>query len=159
MSEKYDGVRAYWNGEDFTSRHGRTIKTPSSFAKGMPRGQYLDGELWMGRKSFEQMTRLVNAKKSKVEKMSEEWKGVKYMVFDLPNSQESVERRMEMMKSVRLPNHAKMVEKIECKGDEHLEEYLTAIVEGGGEGVMAQRPGSKYRVGRTGDIVKIKVRR
>lgn len=46
MSEKYDGIRAYWDGKDFWSRSGRTMPVvPDSFKKGLP-DVGLDGELW-----------------------------------------------------------------------------------------------------------------
>src|SRR5690554_7069766 len=31
VSEKYDGVRAYWNGKQLLSRSGKTIPAPKSF--------------------------------------------------------------------------------------------------------------------------------
>lgn len=38
MSEKYDGVRAYWNGIEFWTRTGkRKINTPVWFTKDFPK--------------------------------------------------------------------------------------------------------------------------
>ena len=45
MTEKYDGMRMYWNGSSFYTRQGRKIKVPESITKQMPRVP-LDGELW-----------------------------------------------------------------------------------------------------------------
>ena len=55
VSEKLDGVRAYWDGESLTSRGGRPILPPAWFTARFPR-QPLDGELWMGRGTFERMS-------------------------------------------------------------------------------------------------------
>ena len=45
MTEKYDGMRAYWNGYEFYSRQGRKIQSPDSFKRQIPY-MALDGELW-----------------------------------------------------------------------------------------------------------------
>ena len=49
MSEKLDGVRAYWNGENFYSRNGLLFDAPAWFKAGLPTDTHLDGELWCGR--------------------------------------------------------------------------------------------------------------
>ncbi len=46
VSEKFDGIRAYWNGkEKMFFANGKQIKVPSFFTKGLP-FHPLDGELW-----------------------------------------------------------------------------------------------------------------
>ena len=45
MSEKYDGMRLYWNGSDFFTRQGKKVKVPYYWKRQMPR-YALDGELW-----------------------------------------------------------------------------------------------------------------
>jgi DNA ligase-1 len=52
MSEKLDGVRAYWNGANFLSRNGNIFDAPRWFKEGLPRSVSLDGELWVDRKAF-----------------------------------------------------------------------------------------------------------
>jgi DNA ligase-1 len=49
MSEKLDGVRAFWNGHNFYSRNNNIFEAPKWFKEKMPWFP-LDGELWMGRK-------------------------------------------------------------------------------------------------------------
>ena len=46
MSEKLDGVRAYWDGRQFLSRQGNLYHAPDWFIKGLPQVP-LDGELWI----------------------------------------------------------------------------------------------------------------
>ena len=48
VSEKLDGVRAYWDGERFWSRGGNEYRAPDWFTEGFP-DVPMDGELWMGR--------------------------------------------------------------------------------------------------------------
>ena len=52
MSEKLDGVRAYWDGKQFLSRHGNIYYAPDWFIEGLPTVP-LDGELWIDRKTFQ----------------------------------------------------------------------------------------------------------
>jgi DNA ligase-1 len=46
MSEKFDGIRCFWNGKMLFSRNGRVIKAPKWFLEGLPSDVKLDGELW-----------------------------------------------------------------------------------------------------------------
>ena len=46
MSEKFDGIRCFWDGEHLYSRNGKLIQSPTWFYEQLPRGVALDGELW-----------------------------------------------------------------------------------------------------------------
>jgi ATP-dependent DNA ligase len=52
VSEKYDGVRACWDGSQLLSRAGNVIHAPAWFTARLPTTP-LDGELWAGRGRFE----------------------------------------------------------------------------------------------------------
>ena len=52
VSEKYDGVRALWDGKALHTRAGRLIAAPAWFTKGFPKTA-LDGELWLARGKFD----------------------------------------------------------------------------------------------------------
>jgi DNA ligase-1 len=55
MSEKLDGVRAFWDGQDLLSRAGNRFDAPEWFTKALPTvedGLTLDGELFTGRGDF-----------------------------------------------------------------------------------------------------------
>jgi hypothetical protein len=54
MSEKYDGLRGYWDGRTLWSRKGQVIHAPSYFLAELPRDVALDGELWIARGKFEE---------------------------------------------------------------------------------------------------------
>ena len=91
-----DGVRAYWNGEMLISKQGNKIECPKWFVKDLPKDISLDGELWMGRESFEAMVATINSSDE------DKWKSVKYMVFDLPKSEKDFEERMDELKKLKL---------------------------------------------------------
>ena len=46
MTERYDGVRIYWNGNNMISRQGRTINAPDFITSQLPKDITLDCELW-----------------------------------------------------------------------------------------------------------------
>jgi len=51
VSEKLDGIRAIWDGYQFSSRQGHPIYAPAWFTQHFPT-RPLDGELWIGRGQF-----------------------------------------------------------------------------------------------------------
>ena len=59
VSEKYDGVRAIWDGSKLLSRQGNPIHAPNWFTEPLPKGVVLDGELWAGYGAFQQTTSTV----------------------------------------------------------------------------------------------------
>lgn len=79
ISEKLDGVRAYWDGADFYSREGNPFPAPDWFKQGLPACP-LDGELWCGRQKFRQALSIIKNTGS-----GKQWEFLTYMVFDAPN--------------------------------------------------------------------------
>lgn len=58
VSEKLDGVRAYWDGQNLISRGVNQLAAPVWFTKDFP-DFALDGELWTGRVQFEDTLSIV----------------------------------------------------------------------------------------------------
>jgi len=58
LSEKLDGVRAYWDGKQLLSRNGNRFMAPEWFTKKLPPFE-LDGELWVGRDRFQETVSIV----------------------------------------------------------------------------------------------------
>src|SRR3954468_9448974 len=78
MSEKLDGVRAYWDGKQFMSRQGNVYHAPDWFTAGLP-DVSLDGELWIDRKAFQRTVSVVRRQDK-----SDLWREVRYLIFDAP---------------------------------------------------------------------------
>src|SRR5687767_7670438 len=74
MSEKLDGIRAYWDGKQFLSRLGNLFHAPDWFVEGFPEAP-LDGELWIGRKSFQKTVGIVRRQDK-----TDLWRGVRFEV-------------------------------------------------------------------------------
>jgi len=60
VSEKLDGVRGHWDGETLYTREGNFIDPPTWFTAGWP-DVPMDGELWIGRGSFDEVSGIVRA--------------------------------------------------------------------------------------------------
>ena len=79
VSEKLDGVRALWDGTTLRFRSGRAVAVPAWFLAALPNTP-LDGELWMGRRSFDVLSGAVR----RIEPVDAEWRRITYRVFALP---------------------------------------------------------------------------
>lgn len=159
QSEKLDGVRAYWNGKDFISREGNVYPAPAWFKAGLP-DHPLDGELWMGRKKFQQTLSIVKAEGS-----GDRWKQITYVVFDLPHLDTPFEQRLFVSGAIWITEakiahpelRARIHEHVRCEGKEQLFAALEAIVAIDGEGLMLREPGSKYETCRSSTLIKVKL--
>ena len=88
-----------------------------------------------------------------------DWSQIGYYMFDIPSSPGTYEERMEEMETIQsiLPSHVHVVENIQCTGKDHLQEYLDSIVAAKGEGVMLRKPNTRYEIGYTSSLLKVKV--
>lgn len=152
MSEKLDGVRAYWDGECFRSRLNNVFHVPASYCAMMPKGTHLDGEFWMGRGRFQETSGYVRR-----HDMGTYWNQIEYRAFDLPNVKERFVKRYDILKAVTQKwGMIKLVEHQICRGIPHVREYLAAIEKQGGEGLMLRRADSFYVRGRSATLLKVK---
>ncbi len=153
MSEKYDGVRGFWDGKKLSTRNGNAIHAPDYFLAELPAGIALDGELWMGRGKFEETSSTVLS-----DKPDERWKKVRFMVFDAPQAAGTFEERTKFVAST-LPAKNEFVKPViqeRCKNSAHLIAERDRIVGLGGEGLMLRKPESEYEAGRSPTLLKVK---
>lgn len=154
MSEKLDGVRAYWNGKQFISRQGNTYHAPDWFIEDLPKDVHLDGELWLSRKNFQRAVSIVRRQDK-----NDQWREITYLVFDAPSVNDVFEARMAFIAQLldeMQPKYARPHTHERCNGIEHLQEELARVEELGGEGLMMRKPSSRYEVGRSFSLLKVK---
>ena len=155
VSEKYDGVRAIWNGKQLVSRGGNIYHAPGWFIKDFPKHHRLDGELWVARQQFEKLVSIVRDKKPD----HEAWKKVKFMVFDMPDSIQPFTRRIDLIKktlsSLNIP-WLQAVQQWKVTNHASLMLQLKDISQAGAEGLMLHRGSSFYKGKRSGDLLKVK---
>jgi DNA ligase-1 len=152
MSEKLDGIRAYWDGEGFVSRLGNRFAAPPWFVEHLP-ANTLDGELWVGRKLFQKTTSIVRSGAA-----GDAWKQLRYVVFDAPAHGGTFEQRSAFCKALLgadLP-YARWHDHVVCEGFDHLRDELKRVESLGGEGLMLRRAGSQYEPGRSSSLLKVK---
>lgn len=153
LSEKLDGVRAYWDGRQFLSRQGNLYHAPDWFVAGLP-DVPLDGELWLGRKKFQRTVSIVRRQDK-----NDLWKEIRYVVFDAPTLDKDFETRLRFVDeclSQNRPEHVRAHEHQICKGLDHLRQELARLEALGGEGLMMRRAGSRYESGRSATLLKVK---
>lgn len=213
-SIKYDGQRCFWDGglsrgihkskvpfanldkdsryKDISSsictglwsRYGNIIHAPDYFLDGLPTGILLDGELWMGRGTFQLL-------RSTVSKLipDDNWNKVAFYVFDNPtafrmstpgqinnpqfNKFISQSACLEFFKGLNkpivtyqqtydflrsLPQHNQFViiEQTLLKNKDHLYSLLEHEVNLNGEGLIIRNPAAYYEVKRTKNLLKVK---
>lgn len=154
VSEKLDGVRAYWTGERFLSRGGHEYRAPTWFTEGFP-DHPLDGELWMGRGRFAELSGAVRQE----EPDDDDWQRIRFMVFDLPDKEAIFDQRLArlrvLIEEVGSP-YMVLVDQQRASTHEKLVQRLDEAVDGGAEGLMLRLGGSGYRSGRSNDLLKVK---
>jgi len=156
MSEKLDGVRAYWDGQQFLSRLGNVYHAPKSFLDIMPKGTVMDGELWLGRKMFQKTVSIVRRQDAN----EESWKGILFVAFDAPDASSPFEDRIfsysQTVVSIKQPHSLVAHPQQRCTSIGHLRAELARIEALGGEGLMLRQPGSRYVAGRSPTLLKVK---
>lgn len=153
VSEKYDGVRAWWTGEELRTRSGQRIHTPAWFTAGWPRVA-LDGELWAGRGRFEFGSGAVR----KREPVDAEWRQLRYLVFDMPLQAGNFDARQVQLRkrAPQLGPWITVVAQGRVQTQVELAARLDAIVAAGGEGLILRRGDAPHAAGRSRDLLKLK---
>jgi len=155
VSEKYDGVRAIWDGKSLRFRSGRTVNAPDWFIAKLP-SEKLDGELWLARGAFERLSGYVR----KSSPLDEDWQQIKYMVFELPGGTgtfaDRVARIREIVDNAKWPQLV-AVEQFRVVDRDALKRKLDQVVNGGAEGLMLHLADAIYVTGRSDVLLKLKL--
>ncbi|MCW8838579.1 MAG: DNA ligase [Thiovulaceae bacterium] len=147
MSEKLDGVRAYWDGKKLISRSGKVFNPPSFFIKKFPKHK-LDGELWSKRGDFSNISSIVNSKSSNLR-----WGELTYNIFEVPDAKGDLLQRLSNVKEIK---YLKLIKQIKVKDKKHLDSFLEEIEKKGGEGVVVRVGNLPYYTGRDNNALKVK---
>jgi DNA ligase-1 len=155
VSEKLDGVRAYWDGEVLRFRSGRLIAAPAWFTAALPKTS-LDGELWMGRGSFDR----VSGATRKAVPIDAEWREVRYMVFDMPGAVGPFSLRAQRIASVIAAAQVPWLEAVTQQrlvDSAALHTQLKKLSSEGGEGLVLHRADARWEAGRSDALRKLKL--
>ena len=154
VSEKYDGVRGFWDGRTLRTRGGETVWAPPWFTAGWP-AVAMDGELWAGRGRF------AHAQSTTRQQQPDDaaWRDMRFMVFDLPKQAGTFDERLPVLDRVVKKIGQPWVQAVAQKRvatDAALQALLQHTVRAGGEGLMLHRGSSLYQSGRSDDLIKVK---
>lgn len=153
MSEKLDGVRAYWDGEKLKSRSGRVLSPPHDYTKDFPPFA-LDGELWSSRGAFEHVVSIVNSKVA-----HERWNQLSYYIFEVPDQKGGLFDRLNVLEAY-MDKHSveeiKIISQKMIKSKQEVKEYFDEVIKLGGEGIVIRDPKEVYYTGRTNSAFKYK---
>ena len=154
VSEKYDGVRGYWDGEKLLTRAGHAINAPAWFTAGWPKTP-LDGELWAGRGLFSTAVSTVRQQTPD----DAAWRGMRFMVFDLPADTGVFDDRIQTLNKLLAQLALSWVQPVaqtRAASRPALQTRLLQTVRDGGEGLVLHRGASPYRGQRSDDLLKLK---
>jgi DNA ligase-1 len=155
VSEKLDGVRAFWDGKVLRFKSGNPIAAPAWFVAALP-PTALDGELWMGPRSFDRLSGIVRRNVP----VDAEWREVRYMIFDLPGATgtfaERSTRLVALLESSAV-DWLRTVAQFRVADSAALQAQLKSTVASGGEGLMLHRAQAHWQPGRSADLRKLKL--
>ena len=154
VSEKYDGVRGYWDGQRLITRGGLVIDTPAWFTARWP-DHAMDGELWTGYGEFARVSGIVRSHGA----AEADWRDVRYRVFDLPEHSGPFNTRVpaicQVVTAIDQP-WVMAVRQFRVTDATELDTAMDGVLGRGGEGLILHRGGAKYRAGRSDDLLKLK---
>jgi DNA ligase-1 len=154
VSEKLDGVRALWDGQQLRFRSGLPVPAPAWFLRRLP-AVPLDGELWLGRSRFDELSGLVR----RAEPSDAEWRALRYELFDLPAAggsfAERARRLADLAADQAWPQLA-AVAQLRLPDRVALLRQLGAVVAAGGEGLVLHRADALWQAGRSQALLKLK---
>jgi DNA ligase-1 len=155
ISEKLDGARAWWDGSRLRFRSGLPIMAPAWFTDALP-AQALDGELWLARGRFEELSGIVRRQQP----VDADWRRVRLMVFELPGAAGTFAQRAARIQQLSAQRPAsspwRAVEQFELPSAAVLKLRLQEVVNAGGEGLMLHRADALYETGRSPALLKLK---
>ena len=155
MSEKLDGVRAYWNGRQLVSRNGHVFAAPKFFTEGFPPFE-LDGELWIGRQKFQEAMSVVRKKVP-----HDGWRSVTYHVFEVPNQQGGLLERLAVLESYLADfkhDYIKIIPQTTISDRSVVQKRLKLVLDQGGEGLVLRDGSALYHSGRSSQALKVKLK-
>lgn len=154
VSEKLDGVRAFWDGQVLRFRSGLPIAAPAWFTDALPKTP-LDGELWVARDRFDELSGTVR----KHQPDDAQWRHVRYMIFDLPGASggfsERAQRLTTLLAQVNQP-WLQAVPQETVPDAQALQKLLEQIAKDGGEGLVLHRANALWSPGRSDALRKLK---
>lgn len=146
VSEKFDGVRALWDGRALRLRGGNAVAAPRWFLDRLPAAP-LDGELWLGHGQFESVAGLVK----RLRPDDAAWRALRFQVFELPAAGgRFADRALTLAQLCRTQSWPQLQAPLQAPVADRaaLQRRLDAVITAGGEGLMLHRADAPVATGR-----------
>ncbi len=153
MSEKLDGVRAFWDGRRLWSKNHNPFSPPPEFTHGLPPFA-LEGELWGGHGTFHRTVSTVRKLES-----HPGWLQLRFGIFDVPHAPGGFTRRLAKAQdwfTAHPSIYAFVIPQKPVRDRKELRQELKRIEQRGGEGLIVRKPDALYISGRNTEILKVK---
>lgn len=154
VSEKFDGVRALWDGQRLRFRSGLPVAAPAWFTQRLP-ATPLDGELWLGRGRFEALSGAAR----RASPDDGEWRALRYLVFEQPDGAGSFEERAARLEAIARDSGFAQLQAVtqqRVSDRAALRRRLSEVLRAGGEGLVLHRADAPYVTGRSAVLLKLK---
>lgn len=158
IQEKIDGVRAIYSNGKLWTRNKKKIYAPKEFLDlcNTSSNLKLDGEL-VHPDGFQTTVSIV---KDQSEKANwDYWKSIKFVVFDQKTNKATkyIERLAEILIELDTSKNVYVLPiRSKVRSQEHLMDELNKVELLSGEGLIIKNPNSRYKLGRSHDILKVK---
>ncbi len=156
VSEKFDGVRVIWDGENLRTRGGIILTAPRFFTEQLPKFA-TEGELWAGRGKYSHVQKTV------LDEIPNEsdWSTITYLVFDRIDSVSTFEDRYASLQLWKTnsgsdAHQIQIVEQIPFHSNAQLKSQLQQVTDKNGEGLVVRHKHAVYVSGRSDLMFKIK---
>ena len=153
MSEKLDGVRGYWDGQQLWSKNGTLFQPPPAFVADLPPFA-LEGELWGGHGGFETTAAVVKRLDDPAG-----WLRLRFAIFDVPLAPGGFSRRVKKASAwfaAHPSPYAFVIPQQPVQDRAELQRELARIERLGGEGLIVRDPEALYLAGRRPELLKVK---
>jgi DNA ligase-1 len=148
VQEKFDGVRALWDGSKLVSREGIDFSAPDWFLAGLPAGVPLDCELFHSRSGG-------HCAVDSVIKSANGWESLSLVIFDAPATAGNYTTRHASIPATGNKFHW-VAPFWQLETIASLRVQLKALWSNGGEGFMLRCPKASYSAGRSRKLIKFK---
>ena len=146
VREKFDGIRAYWDGSELWTRGGKIIAIPADMRAALP-SHALDCELYDGTDGRSRCA--VAARTGKFTA------SMALVVFDAPDMPGDQVQRLTAC-GIGYTGRVRRAEIVTVKSTADVLAAMRSIHDRGGEGVMCSAPGVTYKRARVRELVKVK---
>lgn len=158
--EKIDGIRAIIKDGKLTSRYGNVFDAPSEFLAALSKTyttlfEGLDGEL-VSSKGFQHTTSIVRDKTNK--NTIEFWEDITYVVFDHQKILTKFCSRLAQLNKAPKCKYSYVLNPLCTIGKmADLDKQIKKAEKQGKEGLILRNPDSLYQLGRSWDLLKMKI--